>query len=379
MKEETKLKPYRAWVEIDLAHLEHNINEIKKIISPKTKIMAVVKANAYGHDAVLISQKLNEIGITDFAVATFEEGKNLRNNNIKGNILILGYTPLTEIEEVIKYDLNITIVDEDYALKINELSLSSKINCSIKINTGMNRLGISYQNIAAIKRIYTYKNLNILGIHSHLCCADSLKNKDIKFTYNQISRFNNVILELLKSHIKVGKTHLQSSYGILNYPGITYDYVRPGLILFGINSDDHTKPKTKLDLKPVYYLKSRITSIKEINPNEYVGYGRHFKACKKTKIATVSIGYGDAYPRILSNRHAYVLVNNKYAPVIGNICMDQLIIDVTDISDVNVFDIVTLIGDEKLIRAEHVATLANTITNELLCARRDRLEYIIKD
>lgn len=370
----TKLIKERAWLEINLNHLEHNLKEIKKIVPRKTKIMAVVKANAYGHGMIEVSHKLNDLGINDFAVATLEEGILLRKNKIKGNILILGYTSIENIDYVIKYDLIQTVVDEDYALKLEKFSKKEKIKVHLKINTGLNRLGISYKNFNFIKSLYKNNNLNILGIYSHLSVADSLDKADVLFTKKQISNFNSLLLKLEMAHIDVGKKHIQSSYGILNYSNLKYDYVRPGIILYGVNSQKNRKVKNKLDLKPVLSLKAKITSVKNISKNEFVSYGRMYKSKQKEKIATVSIGYADGYPRNLSLKNSAVLVNKKMALVIGKICMDQLIINVTHIDDIKTGDVVTLIGDGK-IRAEDIAFKTGEITNELLCRLGCRLKY----
>ncbi len=369
----------RAWVEINLNNLEHNINEIKKIISDKTKIMAVVKANAYGHGMIEVSHKLNQIGIYDFAVASLDEAITLRENNIVGNILILGYTCIENLKYVIEYDLIQTIVDEEYARKISEIKFDKKLKVHIKINTGMNRIGIHYTNINSIKEVYNYNNINVLGIFSHLCACDSNSKNNIEFTKLQIERFNNLINELKSSNINIGKVHLQSSYGILNYPYLEYDYVRPGIIMYGIHSELNSYSKIKINLKPVLSLKARVTSIKEINENETVSYARLYKALKKEKIASVSIGYADGYPRNLFNKKVKVLVNNEYAEIIGRICMDQLIINVSNIKNIKQGDIVTLIGPYKKISSEIISSKSNTITNELLSRLGKRLNYIFID
>lgn len=366
----------RAWVEIDLDNLEHNIDEIKKIISKKTKIMAVLKANAYGHDLIIISKKLNEIGIEDFAVATLDEGIILRKNNIKGNILIMGFTSIENIQYVIDYDLIQTVIDEEYANELIKLHNSKELKVHLKINTGMNRIGISYNNFEFVKNLYNEKKLNILGIYSHLCTSNSNKKRDIAFANEQISRFNNLINYLKDSNINVGKVHIQSSYGILNFPELEYDYVRAGIIIYGLYNDNNTYAKIHLNIKPVLTLKSKIVSIKELKKGETVGYGRTYKAIRNEKMAAVSIGYVDGYPKNLSELNAYVKVNNHYAKVIGRICMDQLVINITNIPNVKVNDIVTLIGNSKYINAENLATKLKTITPELLGRLGSRLNYI---
>lgn len=365
---------HRAWTEIDLNNLQNNIEQIKSVIPKECKIMAVVKANAYGHGMIEVSTKLNEIGIEDFAVATLSEAIILRENSIKGNILILGYTPLEDIKYIKQYNLIQTIVDYEYAKKVEELKLDYKLKVHIKINTGMNRIGEHYKNLDNLIKIYEMKNLEILGTYSHLCVADSLEDKDIDFTTNQIDNFFSSVKKIKESGHNVGKVHIQASYGILNYPNLQCDFVRPGIIMYGAYND--CEPKIKINIKPVLSLKAIVTSVKQITEGESVSYGRVFVANTNKKIATVSIGYGDGYPRSLSNKNAKVFVNGEYAEVIGRICMDQLMIDVTSIKNVNPGDVVELIG--KQIPVESVASKADTNTNELLCRLRDRLGRIIK-
>lgn len=370
-------QPSRAWIEINSKNLIHNILQIKSVIPTNCQIMAVIKANAYGHGMLETAKILSEIGISNFAVATIEEGIKLRKNNIRGNILVLGYTHFDKLEQIIKYDLIQTIVDYDYAKKISKLSLKEKIKAHLKVNTGMNRLGENYKNIDNIKKIYNLKNIQILGVYTHLCVSDNREKEAINFTNQQITNFYNLIDNLTTSGYNVGKIHFQASYGILNYPNLKCDYVRPGIIMYGINSSKNNSTVKKISLKPVLSLKARITSIKEIDKNESVGYGRLFTAQKKMKIATISIGYADGYPCALSLKKAKVLINKQYAEVIGRICMDQLMIDVSNIKKLNQGSIVTLIGERKFISAEEIAEKAGLSSYELLSRLGNRLKRIV--
>ena len=365
----------RAWVEVNLKNLEHNIKEFQKIIAKKAKIMAVVKANAYGHGMIEVARKLEKIGIEDFAVATLDEGITLRKENIKGNILILGTTSKENIEEVVKYDLIQTIVDYEYKKALENLNLKEKIKVHIKINTGMNRIGLDYKEIEKIKEVYESPKLNVLGIFSHLSTADSRKEEDITFTKTQIKRFQDLINKLKQDNIKVGKTHLQSSYGTANYGDLDFDYIRPGILMYGVLVEKGNTPKINLDLKPCLSLKAKVTSIKEIEKGEAVSYGRKYIAEEKETIATLSIGYADGYPRNLSGKNTKVLINDQECEIIGRICMDQLIIKVMS-QKVKVGSIATLIGEEKEVRAEEIASKAETITDELLCRLGERLPRI---
>lgn len=375
MKMNNNISKNRAWVEINLSNLKNNIEEIKKIIPQETEIMAIVKANAYGHGIIEISKYLNEIGIQNFAVATLDEGIQLRENGIKGDILILGNTYIDNIKYVIKNNLIQTIVDYDYAKKIEKLKLEQKLRVHIKINTGMNRIGEKSTNIENIQQIYKMNNISIEGMFTHLCVSDSLEEKDMDFSKKQIQEFDNCIENIKKLGYNPGKIHVQASYGILNYSELKYDYVRPGIIMYGVYSDNQEVMKIKPKLKPVLALKARITAIKEIEKNESVSYGRTFIAEKPTRIATVGIGYADGYPRNLSNKRTKVIINGKYAEIIGRICMDQLIVDISDGIEANVGDIVTLIGENE-ISVENISEKAETITNEVLSRLGNRLPRI---
>ena len=367
----------RAWIEVNLNNLENNINEIKKFLSEETKIMAVVKANAYGHGSIIIAKKLLDIGITDFAVATLEEAIELRENNIKGNILILGFTNFSDLKYVIKYDLIQTIVDYNWFRSNKETRFKDKLKCHIKINTGMNRIGENSDSIEKLCSIYENKRLNILGTYSHLCVADSSKAEDIDFTKIQIKKFDECITEINKRGYKTGAIHLQSSYGTINYNELNYDYVRLGICMYGVNTETNSYQLNVLNIKPVLSVKARITSIKEINADDSVSYGRTFIAKDKMKIAALSIGYADGIPRCLSNKNMLVKINDKYGEVIGRICMDQMLVDITELENIKIGDIATLIGDDTRISAETVSDKADSITNELLCRLGSRLKRII--
>ena len=377
--ENNDLLKARAWVEIDLDNLEHNINVIKEKLHHDSKIMAVVKSNAYGHDDIIIAHKLNSIGIEDFAVASLEEGIKLRENNIKGNILILGYTPNYLLNEVIKYDLIQTIVDYDYLKSIDNILLDDKLKVHLKINTGMNRLGELYDNIDKILLMYENKKINVLGIYTHFSVSDSSSKDDIEFTQKQAQNFYNLISKIKEKGYNPGKIHLQSSYGFLNYNNLECDYVRIGIIMYGVYSNNNDFHLMDLDLKPVLSLKARVASIRTIKNNDSVGYGRLYKATSPRKIATVTIGYADGYPRALSNKEVYGQIGNKLVPLVGRVCMDQVMFDVTDIPYIKPSDIITLIGENTKISANYLANITNTITNELLSRLGNRLNYIFID
>ena len=367
----------RSWIEINTKNLEYNINQIKQIIPKTTQIMAVVKANAYGHDSIIISKKLQEIGINDFAVATLPEAITLRENNITGNILILGYTEPEELQKVIDNNIMQTIVDNDYAKSVLKANLQGKLKCHVKINTGMNRIGEFYDDFAALSEIYQNPALQIEGTFTHLCVSDSDKIEDINFTKEQINRFDKAIEFIKNQGLNPGKLHTQASYGTINYTNCKYDYVRMGILMYGINASYDCYNKYNVDFKPVMAVKSKVTSIKYINPAETVSYGRTFKADNKIKIASVGIGYADGVPRALSNI-LIVKINNKKYHQIGRICMDQLMIEINDENPIAIGDEVVLIDPNEIkdLTLEDWAKLTNTITDEIICQFTTRLKRI---
>ena len=367
----------RSWIEINTKNLEYNINQIKQIIPKTTQIMAVVKANAYGHDSIIISKKLQEIGINDFAVATLPEAITLRENNITGNILILGYTEPEELQKVIDNNIMQTIVDNDYAKSVLKANIQGKLKCHVKINTGMNRIGEFYDDFAALSEIYQNPALQIEGTFTHLCVSDSDKIEDINFTKEQINRFDKAIEFIKNQGLNPGKLHTQASYGTINYTNCKYDYVRMGILMYGINASYDCYNKYNVDFKPVMAVKSKVTSIKYINPEETVSYGRTFKANNKIKIASVGIGYADGVPKALSNI-LIVKINNKKYHQIGRICMDQLMIEINDEDSIAIGDEVILIdpNESKDLTLEDWAKLTNTITDEIICQFTTRLKRI---
>lgn len=366
----------RAWVEINIANLRHNVKVIQEVIPKECKIMAVVKANAYGHGDVQIAVELNRIGINAFAVATVDEGIHLRKEGIDGEILILGYTSPIRATELNDYHLSQTIVDLEHAQELN--GFGKPIDVHVKVNTGMNRLGEDYRHVSEIASMFGYKHLNITGIFTHLCVSDSIKESDIAFTNQQIHCFCELLATLKQRHILIPKIHIQSSYGVLNYPNLRCDYARIGIALYGVLSSPNANTKCSLDLRPVLALKSKVCLVKTISADESIGYGRSYVAQKPMKIAVVSIGYADGVPRSLSEKNSHVLIRGCRAQIIGRICMDQLVVDVTDAPDIKRGDIVTLIGKDgaEEITAEQMAANAGTITNELLSRLSSRLERV---
>lgn len=368
----------RAWIEIDLENLEHNVNVLQKAMPSKCALMAVVKTGAYGHGAFEVSANLCKMGVRAFAVATIDEGIALRKYGVEGEILILGYTDVRRARELKKYNLIQTIIDYTYACALNVQGIQVKAH--IKIDTGMHRLGISDDAISDVKEVLDMPYIKVCGIYTHLSCSDSLTPEDIDFTKNQIEKFYALIDILKKDGYTIPKLHIQGSYGLLNYPELECDYVRVGIALCGVLSSPHDLTKLLLDLKPVLSLKTKVALIRDVSKGSGIGYNRTFTAERDSRIAILPIGYGDGVPRSLSCGRGSVIINNSQAPIIGRVCMDQLTVDITDIENVSVGDTAMLIGKDDLseIPAPVVAGNAESISNELLCRMGARLPVIEK-
>lgn len=319
----------RCWIEVNADHLKHNVTVLKQALPPDCALMAVVKADAYGHSAFAISACLDRMGVTAFAAATIDEAIALRRYGIRGEILILGYTPVLRARELKKYDLIQTVLDFDYAKALQQQKTPVKVH--IKIDTGMHRLGISADDADNVKSIFAMQYLHVCGIYTHLCCADSLLPDDTAFTETQIRRFYQLLHQLERDGIALPKVHIQSSYGLLNYPWLTCDYARIGIALYGVLSGPGEETVLKLPLRPVLSLKARIALIRTVPAGESIGYGRAFTAKRDSLIAILAIGYGDGLPRALSCGKGFALLHGRRVPILGRVCMDQLAIDITDL------------------------------------------------
>lgn len=371
----------RAWLEIDRNNLEHNVSVIQSALPQGCELMAVAKAECYGHGMYEIPVRLEKMGVSAFAVAMIDEGIRLRRYGIRGEILILGYTSPMRARELCRYRLTQTLIDYPYAVLLNRQGY--KIKAHLKIDTGMHRLGFDPAKIREVTTVFSMERLQITGIFTHLCCSDSREQEDIAFTNQQIDRFYELIDCLKQSGIKIPKIHIQSSYGLLNYPKLACDYVRIGISLYGVYSElqDEGKTELKLDLRPVLSLKARVVLLRDVKKGESVGYGRAFRAERNSRIAILPIGYADGVPRSLSCSAGSVLICGQKAPIIGRICMDQLAVDVTDIPNVKIGSIATLIGSDKAeqITAPEAAAWSKSIANELLSRMGRRLEIVYKD
>lgn len=370
----------RAYAEIHLDRARRNIEKIKSLLPEKTKLMAVVKANAYGHDDETMSNLFSSVGIENFAVSNIHEAEKLRSYGIKGDILILGYTSPEYSEELSRFDIINTAVSYDHAKALSE-NAESPVRIHIKLDTGMGRIGLKndspIKTADEIEKICALPNIKVEGMFTHFAVADSDDEDDISYTESQRDFILSVSDELKNRGIEIPAVHFLNSAGGTYYPDERSSFARFGVMLYGLMPN--FKKSLPFELEPVMELKAEVSYVKEIKAGEYLSYGRTFRAPSDMKVATVTIGYADGYSRLLSNK-AEAIVNGKRAKVVGRVCMDQLMLDVTDI-DVKAGDIATMFGKDgnEKITADELADLYGTIGYEIICGISMRVPRVIID
>lgn len=370
------LRP-RVALEVDTQAIRHNYHEIKKFIPEETDIMAVVKADGYGHGAKEVASILQEEGANRFAVAIAKEGEELRNAGIEGPILVLGYTPPADIPLLITNDLTQTVFSYEMAEYISrEASYFKKaVNVHIKVDTGMGRIGFlaDPESVKEVRKIADLPYINMEGIFTHFSTADE---SDISYTKHQWSIFTGFLNELHEEGLEFPIVHAANSAATMVHSYCHLNVVRPGIIMYGYYPSDYLHGK-KLSLKPAMTLKTQVVHIKELPEGHFISYGKKFCTRQKTKVATLPIGYADGYSRRLSNK-GRVLIRGEYAQVLGNICMDQFMVDISHIPDVKVGDEVVVFGtqDNKTISIEEMARLTDTIHYEMMCSFGKRVPRI---
>lgn len=366
----------RAWVEVDLNALAHNVRTLKAWLTPPTKLMAVVKADAYGHGAVTVAQTALSHGADSLAIATLAEGVELRQAGITAPILILGaINSIEDVKAVVAWELEATICNTQQAEIFNHTlaRLGKSLEVHLKLDTGMSRLGTNWQYaVAFVSLVASLPNLKIASVYSHFSTADE---SDRTIMDLQHQRFQEAISQLQGAGLNPPQVHLANSAATLGDRSSHYDMVRVGLALYGLYPATHFSQI--LDLKPVLQVKAKITQVKTIPPGEGVSYGRKFVTQSDTKIAVVGIGYADGVPRNLSNQ-LQAIVGGQLAPQIGAITMDQLMLRVDHLPAVKSGDIVTLIGQHHNLKitADDWANQLNTISWEILCGFKHRLPRI---
>jgi alanine racemase len=364
-----------TWVEIDLNALRHNLSALKKRVGPQTKILGIVKADAYGHGDYEISRVLLNNGVEMLGIAILEEGIQLRDKGIKAPLLLLGGIFEEQIDTVIQYGLTPTVYDLKLAEVLSKRAyyFNTIMKVHVYVDTGMGSIGVKHDKaVEFVKFARNLKNLLIEGIYTHCSSSDE---KDSAFTILQIRRFRDVLDALDASKACIPLRHMANSGAILGYPEAYFTMVRPGLSLYGLYpSEDVSRD---IGIRPVMSFKTRIIHIKDMESGDVVGYGRTYRITKPTRVATLPLGYDDGYNRLLSNQ-GEVLIRGKKASIIGRVCMDQCFVDVTNIKDVSVGDEAVLYGSQgqETIPIESVAEQLNTVPYEVTCNISKRVPRI---
>jgi len=358
----------RSWAEVSLDSIAHNVREIRRITNKKAELMGVVKADAYGHGVMEVTRTLLANGVTRLAVSMLDEAIQLRKNGINVPILILSYTDPARAEEIVLNDVTQTVFSHDLAeaLSAAAVKLHRNVKVHIKIDTGMTRVGFmpGYSAVKDVVAISKLPGIIVEGLFTHFASADE---KDKKYTYMQFERFMSICSELSRIGVYIPIKHVSNSAAIIDFPEMHLDMVRPGIILYGMYPSKDVD-RSKLNIKPAMTLKANVILVKNVEKNTYISYGRTFKTKRESKIATIPIGYADGYTRLLSGK-GKVLINGEKAPIVGRICMDQCMVDVTDLkSEVHVGDEVVLFGrqGDSEITVEDIAQAIGTINYEIV-------------
>jgi alanine racemase len=374
-------KYYRVQANVNLKAIRHNLQEVRSRINKDTKLMVIIKADAYGHGAVPLAKAIGNDGNIDvYGVAIIEEAIELREAGITKPTIILGYTPKEQYDLVVAYDVIQTVFQyemaEALALEAKRQGKIAKIH--IKVDTGMTRIGFSdtVESIREIKRIAALENIEVEGLFSHFACADELDKTSAE---DQLRRYINFVDMLERENIYIPVKHIANSAGIIEFPSAYFNMVRCGIVTYGIYPSDEVN-QTEIALIPAMELKSHVIYVKEVESGVGVSYGATYKTTKKTKVATIPVGYADGYSRNLSNT-GKVIIRGQYAPIIGRICMDQFMVDVTDIEDVKQGDSVTLLGrdGDAYISAEELAQWSYSFPYELVCTVGKRIPRVYSD
>ena len=373
------MKTYsRAYARIDLDAVAYNMEQMKQGLKPQTKMMAVIKADGYGHGAVPIAEMLETKDyLWGFAVATLDEAVVLRTEGIKKPILVLGCVFPDQYLEMLKHDIRMNIYTEEMAEAISRMAAGEGLcaHMHIKLDTGMGRLGfdMSDSSVEAITRISQLPNVEMEGIFTHFAKADET---DKTFTEKQLREFMKMAERLAENGVRFAYEHCANSAAIIDIKEANFDLVRAGISTYGLYPSEEVN-KENVKLKPTMALKSHVAFVKEIHEGTPISYGGTFVSEKKMRIATIPVGYADGYPRSLSNK-GWVLIRGKKAPIVGRICMDQFMVDVTDIDGVSFGDTVTLIGRDgnETITVEELGELSGRFNYEFVCDLGKRIPRV---
>lgn len=366
----------RTYCEIDIAALKNNMQAIRKKADQNAKLLAVVKADAYGHGAAPISKAIE--GIVDYyGVATVNEGVELRDAGITKPIMVLGYCSPSQTDLILKYEIEPTVYDDQVAEKMSEIAVSrgGKVRVHIALDTGMTRIGLSAdeKGVKDYKKIFALPGIEIVGLFTHFSCADMY---DKEYTFKQMERYDTFVQMLKEAGLPDVTKHICNSAGIMEFDHHHYDMVRSGIITYGMYPSEEVDPSS-IALEPILSWKTHVVNVMEPEMGRGISYGATYVTDHPIRIATVSIGYADGYPRSLSSK-GWVLIHGKKAPILGRVCMDQMMVDITDIEDVAVEDLVTLIGTDgsERIYVEDIADLAGSFNYEFTCDISKRVPRI---
>lgn len=357
----------RVEAQINLDAIYDNLYNTRKIINEGTKLMAIVKADGYGHGAVIIAKVVDDI-VDAYGVSNVDEAIELRKRATKKPILILGYTSKKENDLLVRYNITQAVFDYESACDLSQMaqSMGKVTPVHIKLDTGMTRIGFkdNDESIETIKKISKLPGVEITGIFTHFARADE---KDKTSVNKQIRRYTEFVDKLEKEGIHIPTKHVANSASIIDIPSVNFNMVRSGISTYGLYPSEDVD-KDRLKLKPAMEIKSCISFIKEVGAGVGISYGSTFVTERPTKVATIPVGYADGYPRNLSNK-GYVLINGKKAPILGRVCMDQFMVDITGISDVTYDSEVVLLGKDwdSQITVEELADLAGTFNYEFVC------------
>lgn len=371
-----------VWAEINLDNLAHNIREVRKHTKKDTLVTAVVKANAYGHGSVETANTFLENGADRLAVATLTEAIELRKANINAPILILGYTPTTQYNKVIEYDIIQTVYNYEEAkiLSNKSVELKREVKIHIKIDSGMGRIGFlpTERSVEEIIKISYLSNIEVEGIFTHFAKADEVDKTHAKIQHD---RFINIVNKLEEKGLNIPIKHVSNSASIIDLPDYNLNMVRAGIMMYGFYPSKDVN-KEKIILKPAMTLKAKISNLKVVDKGTGISYGQIFVTERESKIATIPIGYADGFTRMLTGK-AEVYVKGKRVPIVGKICMDQCMIDVTEVEDITIGDEVVLFGygKEGYPHVDEIAEKLDTISYEIVCmvGRRVPRVYISEE
>lgn len=358
---------YRVYADIDLDAIYENVKNAKALLKKDTKMMAIVKADGYGHGAVEVARQIDEL-VDAYGVAILEEGIELRKAGFTKPILILGYTPKPLYPAMIRNDIATAVFTMEMAKEISDtaVAMHQKANIHIKLDTGMSRIGFSItkESKETIEQIAKLPGIEIKGCFSHFARMDE---KDKTKANEQFAKFTKMVNALEEDGVDLGIRHISNSAGIMEAPEVQMDMVRNGICLYGLYPSEEVQ-KERLPLKPAMELKAYVSYVKTLEPGVEIGYGGTYTTTKKTRVATIPVGYADGYPRCLSGKGS-VLIHGKKAPILGRVCMDQFMVDVTDIDNVCIGDRVTLFGKDgdSCITIEEISAMAHSFNYEFVC------------